>query len=133
MDVCGQLHYSYPPGRKSKRPWLRLAWWLIDMCIVNAFILYRRDQQGVTLLTFREELMHSLVKMFGSNQEAMQASRGGDISIALAKDHYSMHSEVDRDCKTCSDRPAKRVRTHYIYAKCHVHLCVGECFACYHG
>jgi hypothetical protein len=133
VDVCGQLHYSYPPGRKSKRPWLRLAWWLIDMCIVNAFILYRMDQQGVTQLTFREELMHSLVKMFGSNQVAMKASRGGDASVALAKDHYSLHAEQDRDCMSCSHRPIKRVRTNYICAKCQVHLCVGECFACYHG
>jgi hypothetical protein len=132
VDVCGQLHYSYPPGRKSRRPWLRLAWWLIDMCIVNAFILYRMDQQGVTQFAFREELMHSLVKMFGINQESVQASKHTQPSISLAYEHYSIHSSEERDCQVCSSRSRNRVRTRYICAKCQVHLCVGKCFACYH-
>jgi hypothetical protein len=39
------------------------------------------DQQGVTQLAFREELMHSLVKMFGINQESVQASKHTQPSI----------------------------------------------------
>ena len=40
VDVSNQLHYSYLIGRKSKKAWSRLAWWLLDMCIVNAFQLW---------------------------------------------------------------------------------------------
>ena len=40
VDVSNQLHYSYLIGRKSKKAWPRLAWWLLDMCIVNAFQLW---------------------------------------------------------------------------------------------
>ena len=88
VDIINQHHYSYLIGRKSRKSWCRLAWWLIDMCIVNAFTLWSIDNEGATHLHFREELMHSLVKLFGSNQEAVQASRGANVSVALVKDHY---------------------------------------------
>ena len=45
VDVSNQLHYSYLIGRKSKKAWSRLAWWLLDMCIVNAFQVWG-DRQG---------------------------------------------------------------------------------------
>jgi hypothetical protein len=37
VDVLSQLHYAYLPGRKARRSWPRLAWWLLDMCVINAF------------------------------------------------------------------------------------------------
>ena len=76
--------------------------------------------------------MHSLVKLFGCNREAVQASRGANASIALAKEHYSVLSQEERDCKQCCMRPHERTRTNYICAKCKVHLCIGKCFALYH-
>ena len=41
VDVINQLHYSYLPGRKSRKCWTRLVWWLIDICILNAFRLWQ--------------------------------------------------------------------------------------------
>src|SRR6478609_2625193 len=76
VDVSNQLHYSYLIGRKSKKGWWRLAWWLIDMCIVNAFRLWVIGKEHPKQLDFREELMRSLVKQFGNDRDAVQASRG---------------------------------------------------------
>jgi hypothetical protein len=59
VDVINQLHYSYLVGRKSKKWWSRLVWWLIDMSIVNAFILWKIGKDGVNQLQFREQLMRS--------------------------------------------------------------------------
>ena len=111
----------------------RLAWWLLDMCIVNAFQLWAIGKDTPRQLHFREELMRSLVKLFGSNREAVQASRGANAGVTLVKDHYADHSEEERDCVVCSQRPAHRVRTRSICAKCHVHLCSGACFKQYHS
>jgi hypothetical protein len=132
VDVIHQLHYSYLIGRKSKKAWSRLAWWLIDMCIVNAFTLWSIGKNGARQLDFREQLMHSLVKLFGSDRDAVQASRGGNASVALAKDHYAVHAEEERDCMVCSHRLGNRIQTHSICAKCRVHLCSGKCFNHYH-
>jgi hypothetical protein len=133
VDVSNQLHYSYPTGRKAMRAWPRLAWWLIDISIVNAFKLWSIGKDRPKQLDFREQLMHSLVKLFGSNREAVQASRGVNSSVALAKEHYTTRVEEERDCAVCSHQPQHRTRTHYICAKCHVHLCIGTCFARYHA
>jgi len=132
VDVSNQLHYSYLIGRKSKKAWSRLAWWLLDMCIVNAFQLWAIGKDAPRQLDFREELMHSLVKLFGSNREAVQASRGAHVSVTLAQDHYSVLSGEERDCTRCSVRSKNRTQTRYICATCMVHLCIGKCFAQYH-
>ena len=133
VDVSNQLHYSYPTGRKAMRAWPRLAWWLIDISIVNAFKLWSIGKDDPKQLDFREQLMHSLVNLFGNNREAVQASRGVNASVALAKEHYSAHVEEDRDCVVCSHQPDHRTRTHYICAKCRVHVCIGKCFAHHHA
>jgi hypothetical protein len=132
VDVSGQLHYCYLPGRKSKRPWWRLVWWLIDMCIVNAYLLHQIDHHGLSQLSFRETLMYELVKPFISNRNAVQSSRGANKSITLASEHYSELSNTKRDCLHCSKHAAKRVQTMYRCHACQVHLCVGQCFAMYH-
>jgi hypothetical protein len=133
VDVDNQLHYSYLTGRKSKKAWWRLAWWLLDMCIVNAFQLWAIDKEAPNHLQFREELMHSLVEQFATDRRAVQASRGANASITLAQDHYVEHSGEERDCIACSHRPSHRVRTRSICAKCRVHLCSGKCFKHYHS
>jgi hypothetical protein len=44
------------------------------------------------------------------NRNALQVSRGANVSVCLATKHYSEHSDVKRDCLVCSDRShGKRV------------------------
>jgi len=133
VDVINQLHYSYLLGRKSRKPWFRLAWWCIDMCILNAFKLWSIGKHNVTQLQFRKELMHSLVKLFESNHHALQVSRGANVSVCLARDHYPEHSDVKHDCVYCSHQPSGRKQSRIICHSCNVHLCIGNCFAAYHA
>jgi hypothetical protein len=99
----------------------------------STFKLWSIGQDRPKQLNFREELMHSLVKLFGSNQEAVQASRGANASVTLVRDHHLVLTEEDRDCVHCSSRPAQRTRSRYKCSKCQVHLCVGDCFHRYHA
>jgi hypothetical protein len=131
--VSNQLHYSYLIGRKSKKAWSRLAWWLLDMCIVNVFQLWAIGKDAPRHLDFREGLMHSLVKLIGSNQETVQASRGANASVALVKNHHLTHADRAGDCVMCSHEPDRRTRSSYICTKCRVHLCIEHCFKRYHA
>jgi hypothetical protein len=133
VDVSNQLHYSYPIGRKSKKAWSRLAWWLIDMCIVNAFKLWSIGKNAPRQLDFREQLMLALVQLFGSDREAVQASRGANASVALVRDHYPLHTEQRGYCAVCSHGSFQRTQTRIVCAKCRVHLCIGNCFKHYHA
>jgi hypothetical protein len=132
VDRVDQLHEGYLIGRKSKKSWPRLAWWLLDMCILNAFKLWAIGKQGARQLDFRIQLLHALVKLLEADQQALRQSRGDNASVALAKEHYSIHVDEKRDCSVCSQRPDHRVETRYACAKCHAHLCLGPCFARYH-
>jgi hypothetical protein len=132
VDRVDQLHAGYLIGRKSKKSWPRLAWWLLDMCILNAFKLWAIGKQGFRQLDFRIQLMHALVKLLEADQQALQTSRGGNASIALAIEHFTVSTNSVSECAVCSNRPAQRKQTRYACAKCNTHLCMGPCFVRYH-
>ena len=133
VDVLSQLHYAYLPGRKAQRSWPRLAWWLIDMCIINAFQLWSKGQEHPGQLRFREELMHELLKQLPSEQAPRKSGEALRPAHALANKHFSTRVDKERDCAICSRRSIQRVRTHFICAACQVHLCIGNCFAQFHS
>ena len=133
VDVLSQLHYAYLSGRKAMRAWPRLAWWLLDMCVINAFKLWSRGQQHPGQLRFREELMLELLKQLPEDQRPHRASRRPHAANCLAKDHYPDRLPADRDCAQCSQRGQRRQRSSFICHACGVHLCIGDCFAEYHA
>ena len=133
VDVLSQLHYAYPPGRKAQRCWPRLAWWLLDMCVINAFQLWSKGQQHRGQLRFREELMHELLAQLPPEQKPHRASRRPKAAESLAKDHYPEHTDSRGDCVVCSSRSRRRVTSRTICDECGVHLCIGACFAQYHS
>jgi hypothetical protein len=133
VDVLSQLHYAYLIGRKARRAWPRLAWWLLDTCILNAFQLWSIGQHQPSQLRFREELMHELLKQLPSELSPRKRGAGLRPVYALASEHFTTHADEARDCAVCSRQPGGRVRTHYFCLACCAHLCIGACFAQYHS
>ena len=132
VDVISQLHYNYLIGRKARRCWPRLAWWLLDMCIINAFKLWSMGQPHPSQLDFREQLMHQLVKQLPTEQHPRQHVAAHPPPHALACDHYPERSQTERDCVVCSQQPLHRQESSFICHSCKIHLCIGECFSVYH-
>jgi hypothetical protein len=133
VDVMNQLHYSYLLGRKARRCWPRLAWWLLDMCILNAFKLWSLRQQHASHLQFREELMHRLLEQYPDGRRSAPPREHPPVAGALAKDHFSVRAGVQRDCVICSHQPHHRQQSSFICQACKVHLCIGDCFSQYHA
>ncbi len=133
VDVINQLHYSYLPGRKSRKCWTRLVWWLLDICILNAFRLWQVQHPDESHLTFRMQLAHELMECLPPDRRPQRAAHPPPAGAALAKDHYSVRFPEERDCRQCSNRAGQRKQTHFICAECKVHLCVGDCFRAYHS
>lgn len=133
VDVLSQLHYSYPIGRKARRCWPRLAWWLLDMCIINAFKLWSIGQSRPKQLDFREQLMHALLQQLPPDQ--LPRKHGGHPRApgALATEHYVEAAGGQGDCAQCSHQSKHRARSSYVCHTCRAHLCLGECFALYHS
>lgn len=66
VDLSDQLHGYYMTGRKSKKWWRSLFWFLVDISIVNAHILEKllRNHRNRTQLAFRLELVSDLISNF---------------------------------------------------------------------
>jgi hypothetical protein len=133
VDVVNQLHYSYPIGRKAGRCWPRLAWWLLDICIINAFKLWSIGQHQPKQLDFREQLMYQLLKQLPPEQAPRQHGGHPRAPGSLTTEHYIEATGEEGDCVQCSHRPGNRVRSSYVCHTCRSHLCIGECFALYHS
>jgi Transposase IS4 len=133
VDVLSQLHYAYLIGRKAERCWPRLAWWLVDVCILNAFKLWTLRQEKPSQLAFRISLMNELFDQYHSHRRASQAVAHPPKDIPTAKDHYPENTNEKRDCIVCSHRPHHRVESRVICHVCKVHLCIGACFGHYHA
>jgi transposase IS4-like protein len=133
VDVINQLHYNYLIGRKSRRCWPRLAWWLLDMCIINAFKLWSIGQLHPSQLDFREQLMHELITQLPAEQRPREHGAALKSAHALASEHFIIHADTERDCKVCSHQPHDRKLTRLVCDACGVHLCMGNCFSVYHS
>ncbi len=133
VDVLSQLHYAYPTGSKAMRCWPRLAWWLLDMCVINAFKLWSIAQDRPSQLAFRVQLMHELLEQLPLDDRPRKHGGLHPPPNTPAKIHSSELSSEERDCKQCSHQPGNRKRTNYVCSACQIHLCLGECFRAYHA
>lgn len=135
-DILNQLHYSYLLGRKSKRTCSRLIWWMLDMCIINAFELWSFEHVDETHLNFRIDLMNRLAKPLQEIKQAEVATQirasGVCAPDASAFDHYYDRLDTKANCKMCWVHDQKRVQTTFGCPTCGIHLCMGACFRRYH-
>ena len=132
VDTVDQLRSNYALGRKSMKNWPSLAWWLIDMCIVNAYHLFARQTHStLSQLDFRIQLMHQLAAAYPPQRDGEQ--QGGQRRRGRpSHPHYPTMSTTIADCARCSTQSVHRRRSKYECDHCHVHLCVTPCFKQYH-
>lgn len=132
VDTVDQLRQYYSIQRKSMKNWPSLAWWLIDMCIINAYTLWCLDTNtAISQLDFRKTLLQQLFVAYPSS--AIPRHRTYPPIIYNASDpHLPTPASNTPDCVHCSDRLSQRKRTKIECDRCHVHLCVTPCFKQYH-
>jgi hypothetical protein len=132
VDIINQLHYSYVIGRKSIQTASRVIWWLIDVCIVNAFTVHKVGRPDATHLSFRISLMHQLVSMHLADVLASFEREVDRLSLPLASLHYPVNTHINRDCHHCSHHRTGRRQSRFICDGCQVYLCVHPCFGQHH-
>jgi len=132
VDRVDQLRQYYSLYRKTVRSWPSLAWWLIDMCIINAYTLWRLDTSSqMSQLEFREALLLQLQAAYPSPSSSEQQAVPSD-SIRPSDGHWPQHSSRRRNCIHCSEGRNHRIRSNYICSGCGKHLCIDPCFRLYH-
>jgi len=109
VDRSDQLTVSYPFVRRTVK-WSRKLFYLLEVSIVNSFILYHEvTQKKITHLDFRQSVIESLAIEYLQQQESHRTSVGRPLSrphpVRLdRKLHLLEQGESRRDCVVCSDR-----------------------------
>ncbi|XP_070690903.1 pogo transposable element with ZNF domain isoform X2 [Pempheris klunzingeri] len=150
VDICKQLLACNPLGGiPLDRHWRGLLWFLVNLSIVNAFIVLRESrrenppawvQDGLfTQVNFRKRLGNQLAKCAQKYFETMEiaSSRGMRMEVAdepLKQRHrMAKISGISKRCKNCN---LKNIRHESVYGCiiCKANLCKqANCFWEFHG
>lgn len=153
VDLHDMLVELYRTDIRSKRFYLRIIFHLVDMAVVNSWLLYRRHcsqlniKKYETLLIFKLDLAHALI-MSGENKVKKRGKPKNSEKILPPQkkyktsgrpvndvrfdcyDHWPEYKKEKQRCKNCI-----RAYSRTICAKCNVALCFTgsrNCFKDYH-
>ena len=143
VDRADQRIGYYNLGRRSRRWWKRVFGYLIECCILNAFVLLSfveppTSRRRRSYLHARITLAEGLIDGYCSRQ---RIGRPRSLSTAnierlnLSLGHFPQRSQSKGRCVVCG-RHGERHETWTECCYCHVPLCSGpsgrECFRKYH-
>ena len=136
VDLADQMRRFYTCTHRSSRRWyLRLFWFLVDLAIDNAFILesFKPDrtpaQHRCKNKDFHTELATELLSKYSSRQRSGRQVQ--NAPARLSQRHFPDNLGICNQCVVCKEHTRKR--TKFGCKDCgNVHLCVTPCFRIYH-
>ena len=138
-------HYcgSYAFLRKTSKWWRKMFFWLLEVAIVNSYILFNlnRKQQGLKEVRHKKFRKSLILQLVGNVRNKNANKCRGRIVDVEGCDRLTGKHFVDKipngkakDCAVCSDRKVKRIQTVYHCETCERKpgLHPGICFKKYH-
>lgn len=140
VDVADHYATTYAFGRKTSKWWRKVFFWLFDVAMNNAFILYKLNKNLTDKYRsrqFRKKLVEQLIGSFRSTATRRFGRSLENNEIRLNGQFHALAiKKSNLDCKVCSDRsvPGGRKTTVYYCKSCpdHPALHPVECFEKYH-
>ena len=161
VDKLDQFLAYYGFSRRTFKWWRKAFFSLLDIAIINAYILYFHSHQTgrkLTHLQFRvqlaKELLHEASHQVGESlgsQSSMSSLSHSQSSLSHSQSSLSPSARLterhfpdkvplrpsgapgQRDCVVCSGKKGRsRKTTTYCCKQCGVGLCVVPCFELYH-
>ena len=140
VDRLDQRMAYYQFVRKSVRWWRKVFFWMVEVVVVNTYIVYTTHTDARRKLShkdFRRELVLALCEEQRSTMAHHPRRQRRDQTLErLRGSHYPDTGVVRRDCRVCSVRGpgGQRHLTSSYCSTCsdHPHLCIGDCFRQYH-
>lgn len=140
VDKFDQLRERYAIGRRSVKWWHRIFYYLVDLAIVNSFVMWKVKHTNPSKchqLDFRVNLARQLIagyssrKSLGRPPNFVKCKIPDSIRTANVGCHLPEQHDSYRRCKMCS-AAQKQKRTRFVCSSCKVPLCVTSCFAKFH-
>ncbi|RPB18258.1 hypothetical protein L211DRAFT_831819 [Terfezia boudieri ATCC MYA-4762] len=142
VDIADQLRSYYKTQRTERRNWLPLFYWLLNLSIINSFIMYQtvqKDTESYTCnftlprtgqqLAFRRHLVEILISKSPTkaySTRPIYASKNNTLPppIETSSKHDFTYTNTRRECYYSKSR--------YKCTICNVHFCLFPCFKMYH-
>jgi hypothetical protein len=144
VDVSDQKRECYGVGRSSKKWWKFILHFVLNVCLVNSFILYDLTNHppstahGNTQLNFRRRLVRELIGAFTSRKRTVR-KRILPIGTASPIVFHTLQKLSGRTkvCALCIEKKNKAPsgrgkQTTYKCKQCDLPLCHVGCFLEYH-
>ena len=142
VDLADQLRSYYEIGRNAKKYWKCLMFYLLNICVVNSYIIYKETlrangKRPHTHLQYRQKLIDQLIGGFTSRR---RVGRRGPAIPAVEESQFPGHFLVKSSkkvCRNCSQLGNKTSGGHSRQATfkcqaCDVNLCKGGCLIAFH-
>jgi len=139
VDLADQLKSYYEIDRKSKRWYLRIFWHLLNVAVVNAFLIHQATHQVTTLKIFTASLAEVLIGTSYLNRKRLTNSPATSKSYVPEEkreegQHFPKYGTTSRRCGACSTK-ADPHRTKWLCTGCQIPLCLSDkrnCFLMFH-
>ncbi|KAK3102565.1 hypothetical protein FSP39_012229 [Pinctada imbricata] len=138
VDRAMQYRAKCPVGRQSRKYWKYFMNFILEVSIVNAFLLWKTTSGVViprkhySLCDFCVDVAELLIGDYRSKKKERYPLAGTVTAAGVASHHSVKLTDMPRrQCKWCSKQGRRRDVT-YGCDKCLVHLCQGACFQAYH-
>lgn len=156
VDRFGQQRGQYNVGRRSRKWWKRIFYFLLDVAITNAYILHKTNSRVHNVMTqkeFRISLSRELVdnttfrkRSFKSMPNYVSKKKKVEESVERQKkifgvpeevrfervnEHWPEETDGYKRCRYCSTKVHNK-RSKIICDRCQVALCVTPCFKLFH-
>ena len=137
VDRMDQMMSYYSFQRKSIKWWRKVFFWVMEVMVNNAHVIYKAHtttSRKLTMKEFRRELAVELCRNVVRSETGVLCH---DHTLErLHGRHFPDKISKRKDCRVCSDRNpggARRV-VNTVCATCSEKpaLCLGECFRIYH-
>jgi len=142
VDKFDQLRERYEIGRRSVKWWHRIMYFLIDLAIVNAFVMWKLSKPNAKhdQLTFRLHLARQLIGQHTSRKRkgnvpnflSQKKHVPDDVRLSGVGSHMPTTGSSYRRCRHCSTKKQEK-RTKCLCLACSVPLCLAPCFRQFHS
>jgi len=145
VDRMDQMLVYYSIGRKTIKWYKRIFWRIIDLTLVNAYVLYSicHPDRMMKHKAFRLQLADKLVEEYidaNAHPDRDVVISGHRVSLGQSRlkgKHFATSSSVRGRCAVCGNKKnpdgTRRDRKTCNYCpKCKKHLCRKDCFEKYH-
>ena len=147
VDLTDQYMSYYPVGRPGKKWWRYLVWYIVNLSVVNAYIIFNKSEKdppppkGYKHLQFRTDVADQLVAGFTCRKlQSGKKAKQADAHINIANiGHHKLEKVQGRKkiCRECSKQNRKTpsgrpVETSFQCSFCDVALCRVGCFQYFH-